>query len=196
MTGERRGAPSGVVFLDRDGVLNEDEPGFYVTTPDEWVPIPGSLEAVARLTEAGQRVVVVTNQAAIARGLLDEATLSEIHAKLVACVESAGGRIAGVFHCPHGADAGCGCRKPGTGLIERAERTLGVRAQDAPFVGDKESDLLAARRAGCRPILVRTGHGASWDARESSVPEAPVYANLERAVAALLAEADGEQPQG
>jgi D-glycero-D-manno-heptose 1,7-bisphosphate phosphatase len=146
-----------LVFLDRDGVINEDSAD-YIKSPDEWVPIAGSLEAIARLSRAGYEIIVVTNQSGLARGLFDEETLA----------------------------AGCDCRKPRPGLIERAESVLGVRAGGAPLVGDKESDLVAARRAGCRPILVRTGHGGQWQPQESELGRVEVCRDLAQAVERIL----------
>jgi D-glycero-D-manno-heptose 1,7-bisphosphate phosphatase len=174
-----------LVFLDRDGVINEDSAD-YIKSPDEWVPIAGSLEAIARLSRAGYEIIVVTNQSGLARGLFDEETLAAIHARLRRAVEAVGGRIAGIFHCPHLPESGCDCRKPRPGLIERAESVLGVRAGGAPLVGDKESDLVAARRAGCRPILVRTGHGGQWQPQESELGRVEVCRDLAQAVERIL----------
>lgn len=143
-----------VVFLDRDGVINADSTEF-IKGVAEWKPLPGSLDAIARLCQAGFEVVVLTNQSGIARGLLSPATLDAIHAEMRRQVEAAGGRLAGIFHCPHGAEDGCRCRKPGPGLVEAATRDLGVEAQGAPFVGDRESDLLAARAGGCLPVFIQ-----------------------------------------
>jgi len=180
---------SQLVFLDRDGVINEDH-GEYVVSPEAWCPIAGSLEAIARLTAAGWDVVVVTNQSSIARGLLDEPTLAAIHVTMRNAVEACGGRLTAVLHCPHHPDAGCACRKPEPGLIHEAERRLGRSARGAPFIGDKPSDVEAARRAGCRPVLVRTGHGAGRDAEAAARQHGvPVYDDLAQAVDALLAEA-------
>jgi D-glycero-D-manno-heptose 1,7-bisphosphate phosphatase len=174
------------VFLDRDGVINEESRD-YVKRVDEWHPIPGSLEAIARLSRAGFDVVVLTNQSGIGRGLYDEASLQSIHRALIGSVEALGGSIRGIFHCPHLPEAGCGCRKPKPGLIERAERELGLHAPGTPMVGDRLSDLTAARAKGCRPILVRTGRGeiAAREAKTSGRLE--IYADLAAAVDALLA---------
>lgn len=162
-----------LVFLDRDGVLGRDSP-HYVRSLADWRPIPGSLEAIARLTRAGHRVAVVTNQSGIARGLLDERAVDAIHAKLRAQVAALGGRIDGVFFCPHHPDAGCSCRKPGTALLEEALRSLDAPAEGALFVGDKRSDALAAIAFGARAVLVETGQ---------PLPPAddPIWAHAERA---------------
>jgi len=155
------------VFLDRDGVINEDSSAF-IRSVHEWKPIPGSLEAIARLSGVGFTVVVVTNQSGVARGLLDMKQLSRIHAELIHSVEAAGGSIAGIFFCPHAPEDGCDCRKPESGLIRRACLSLGLDAKGAPMVGDRLSDVEAARRAGCRPFLVQTG---LLDASKSAAAE-------------------------
>ncbi|MEM9175229.1 MAG: D-glycero-beta-D-manno-heptose 1,7-bisphosphate 7-phosphatase [Myxococcota bacterium] len=155
-------APSGsdgaapVVLLDRDGVINEDRAEF-IREVDDWHPLPGSLAAIARLHRAGRRVVIVTNQSGIARGLIAPSALEAIHVRLRSEVEAAGGAIAGIFHCPHHPDDGCVCRKPRPGLIEAAARTLGFDPRAASMVGDRRSDVEAARAAGCRAVLVRSG---------------------------------------
>jgi D-glycero-D-manno-heptose 1,7-bisphosphate phosphatase len=151
-----------IVILDRDGVINEDSDD-YVKSPAEWRPIAGSLEAIASLHRAGFQVVVVSNQSGLARGLFDAAALDAIHDEMRRQVEASGGRLEGVFFCPHAPDAGCGCRKPEPGLLEQAERSLGVSLRGCPLVGDKESDLELARRTGCEPFLVRTGKGAATE---------------------------------
>ncbi|MBW2499631.1 MAG: D-glycero-beta-D-manno-heptose 1,7-bisphosphate 7-phosphatase [Deltaproteobacteria bacterium] len=175
-----------IIFLDRDGVLNEDSPDF-ITAPDQWHPIAGSLEAVAALSQAGYRIAIVTNQSAIARGLLDEPGLEAIHSKLRGEVEACGGRIDVILHCPHAPDAGCACRKPAPGLIEAASAALDVDPRGAPLVGDRLSDLEAARRAGCRPLLVRSGRLTPADLRSVESEGVGVYPDLATAAEALLA---------
>jgi|SRR5690554_626764 len=147
-----------LIILDRDGVINEDSDAF-IKSVDECLPIPGSIDAIVRLSQAGYTVVVATNQSGIARGLLDEYTLAHIHQYLTEAVEQSGGELAGFFYCPHGPDDGCSCRKPEPGLLEGIARELGVNLQDVPFVGDSLRDMVAAQAAGCRPVLVRTGKG-------------------------------------
>lgn len=142
-----------LVLIDRDGVINRDSTE-YIKRVEEWQPLPGSLEAIADLTRAGFTVAVVTNQSGIGRGLLTEKTLAAIHAAMRQAVETAGGRIAGIHHCPHLPDDGCDCRKPRPGLLHRAAEALGLPLAGAPFIGDKISDVEAARAAGARPILV------------------------------------------
>ena len=174
------------VILDRDGVINHDSDA-YIKTPEEWEPLGGSLDAIAALTDAGFQLAVITNQSGIGRGLLSEAMLQRIHAKMRGAVEAAGGRIAGIYHCPHRPDEGCECRKPATGMLERLEEELGFSLPGTPLIGDKASDLELARRVGARPILVRTGYGAETLAKLDHSVE--VYPDLAAATAALIAEA-------
>jgi len=149
-----------LIILDRDGVINHDSDA-YIKSPEEWQPLPGSLEAIARLTKAGWRIAVATNQSGVGRGLFDLATLSAIHAKMHASVTSAGGRIDAVFFCPHAADSNCSCRKPKPGMIEEVLRRFGAEPREVWVVGDALRDLQAAATIGCRPVLVLTGKGRS-----------------------------------
>lgn len=183
------GPPAKLVVMDRDGVINEDSGEFIKSVP-EWRPIAGSLEAIAALTRAGYRTVVVTNQSGIARGLLTENILHDIHDRMRDAVRAAGGELAGIYYCPHLPDDGCDCRKPRTALLRRAERDLGVTLANIPFVGDRSSDVEAAEAVGARPILVRTGSGA---ATERALPSgrAEVFDDLGAAARALLAERRG-----
>ena len=178
----------GCVLLDRDGVINHDTPGFYVRTPAQWRPIDGSLEAIAALCGAGFAPVVVTNQSGLGRGLFSAGALKRIHAKMTDAVASAGGRLEGIYHCPHKPDEGCGCRKPAAGLVRQMERALGYSARGAPLIGDKLSDLQLARNVGARPILVRTGHGAIT-LSELTYSNVDVFADLAQAAKALIREA-------
>lgn len=147
-----------LVILDRDGVINHDSDA-YIKTPDEWRPIPGSIEAIARLSQAGLRVAVATNQSAIARGLVDPPTLAAIHSRMQRAVQDAGGRIDAVFFCPHGPDDGCECRKPRPGMVLEILRRFRVDPEDALLAGDSLRDLQAARAAGVRAALLLTGKG-------------------------------------
>ncbi|MBN1434168.1 D-glycero-beta-D-manno-heptose 1,7-bisphosphate 7-phosphatase [Candidatus Fermentibacterales bacterium] len=146
------------VFLDRDGVINQNRDD-YVRSLSQWVPIAGSLQAIARLSRAGHPVVVVSNQSAIARGLTTSDEVDRIHERMVAEVAELGGRIAGVYCCPHHPDEGCACRKPRTGLIERAASELSIDLRGGFMVGDAASDMAMARAAGLRAVLVQTGRG-------------------------------------
>ena len=146
------------VILDRDGVINHDSDA-YIKSPEEWVPIAGSLEAIAALNRNGYRVVVVTNQAGIGRGLFDVATLDRIHAKMRKLVEEAGGHIEAIYHCPHPPEDGCHCRKPRTGMYEQFAKQFNVDLDGIPAVGDSLKDMQAAQSIGAEAILVETGNG-------------------------------------
>ena len=169
--------PMKLVVLDRDGVINLDSDQ-YIKSPEEWKPIPGSLEAIARLTQAGFRVVIATNQSGLGRGLFDMATLNAMHDKMHKAVSQLGGRIDAVFFCPHALDAGCACRKPKPGmLLEIAER-FGVALEDVPAIGDSLRDLQAASAAGARPVLVLTGKGALTRTEGHLPPGTRIFADL------------------
>lgn len=145
------------VYLDRDGVINENSRE-YVKSIDEWIPIPGAIEAIARLSRAGHRVVVVTNQSAVARKFCSEGDVLEIHRHMRSLVEEAGGIISGIFYCPHHPEDDCECRKPRTGLIDRAREELGL-PEGGYIVGDAGTDMELGRRSGLKTILVLTGRG-------------------------------------
>ena len=147
-----------LVILDRDGTINHDSDE-HVKSPAEWRPIEGSLEAIARLTQAGFRIVVATNQSGIARGLLDTATLISIHDTLQRAAIQAGGRIDAFFFCPHAADAKCRCRKPEPGMLLEVARRFNISLENTYMAGDALRDLQAAAAAGARPVLVLTGRG-------------------------------------
>ncbi len=175
-----------LVVLDRDGVINADSDQ-YIKSPEEWKPIAGSLEAIARFTQAGFHVVVATNQSGIGRGLFDMATLNAMHDKMHKAVNKLGGRIDAVFFCPHANDAGCACRKPQPGmLLEIAER-FDVALEGVPVIGDSLRDLQAASSAGARPVLVLTGKGA-LTLKAGGLPEGTeIHQDLAAAAAALAA---------
>jgi D-glycero-D-manno-heptose 1,7-bisphosphate phosphatase len=147
-----------LVILDRDGVINEDSDDF-IKNADEWIPIEGSITAIARLYKAGFCVVVATNQSGVGRGIFGIDELETMHKKMLQLVDEAGGRIEGIFYCPHHPDDQCDCRKPKSGLIESIERSLSTSAAGAVVVGDSLRDLQPAIKMGCRPILVKTGKG-------------------------------------
>ena len=178
-----------LVLLDRDGVINEDSDD-YIKSPEEWVPIPGSLEAIAQLNHAGYRVIVLTNQSGLARGLFDPDTLARIHQRLRRALSAVGGTVSGIFFCPHGPDEGCGCRKPLPGLFEEVAERLQVSLRGVPAIGDSLRDLQAAEAVGARPILVRTGKGRRTEAALPADHGYPVFDDLAAAVHALLAEAE------
>jgi D-glycero-D-manno-heptose 1,7-bisphosphate phosphatase len=166
-----------LVILDRDGVINYDSKQF-IKSPAEWRPIPGSLEAIARLNQAGYRVVVATNQSGIGRGLFDMDTLNAIHDKMHRAVLAAGGRIDAIFYCPHAVDAGCRCRKPKTGMFERIANCFNIDLPGTPAVGDSLRDLQAAAAVGAKPLLVMTGKGVLTQT-EGGLPEGTlIFADL------------------
>lgn len=165
-----------LVILDRDGVINHDSVEF-VKTPDEWIPLPGSLEAIARLNGAGWRVVVATNQSGLGRGLFDTTALNAMHAKFRRELSRLGGQIEGIFICPHAPDFGCDCRKPLPGMFLDIARRFEISLQGVPAVGDSLRDLQAAAAAGCQPWLVRTGNGKRTE-QETLPPGTHVHDNL------------------
>ncbi|MGL6159786.1 D-glycero-beta-D-manno-heptose 1,7-bisphosphate 7-phosphatase [Microbulbifer sp.] len=147
-----------LIVLDRDGVINQDSAD-YIKTVDEWIPLPGSIEAIASLSRAGHQIVVATNQSGLARGYFDLDDLEAMHARMRALVEDAGGEIAAIFYCPHGPDDNCRCRKPKSGLLDAIEAEFDTSLHDCWLVGDSLRDLQAGLEKGCKPVLVRTGKG-------------------------------------
>jgi D-glycero-D-manno-heptose 1,7-bisphosphate phosphatase len=175
-----------LIVLDRDGVINHDS-AHFIKSPDEWRPIPGSLEAIARLNHAGYRVVVATNQSGIGRGLFDMATLNLIHEKLHKALALAGGRVDAVFFCPHTGDSDCECRKPRPGMLREIGQRFAIDLADVPVIGDSLRDLQAAEAVGAKPMLVLTGKGEKT-LREGSFPKNTViFPDLAFAASALLA---------
>lgn len=154
-----------LVILDRDGTINEDS-AEYVKSPAEWQPLPGALEAIARLNHAGWHVVVASNQSGLGRGLFDVASLNAMHAKMHTLLAAVGGRVDAIFYCPHAPDDHCRCRKPEPGLFEQIGERYGIDLQDVPAVGDTPRDLAAAVTAGCEPHLVLTGKALAYRGRE------------------------------
>jgi len=166
-----------LVILDRDGVINYDSPAF-VKSPDEWVALPGSLEAIARLSQAGWRVVLATNQSGLARGLFSIETLNAIHAKMRQELLPLGGHVDAIFLCPHGPDDGCDCRKPKPGMLHEIAYRFDVDLSQVPVVGDSLRDLEAAAAAGCQPWLVLTGNGQKTQQAHTLPPGTQVAATL------------------
>jgi D-glycero-D-manno-heptose 1,7-bisphosphate phosphatase len=198
--------PMKLIILDRDGTINEDRDDF-VKTPDEWVPIPGALEAIARLNQAGWHTVVATNQSGLGRGTFDMATLNAMHVKMNQMLAKQGGRIDAVFFCPHAPEDGCSCRKPLPGLFEQIGERFGVPLRDVPVVGDSLRDLQAGAAVGCQPHFVRTGKGgrlgdAAVEALCAQVPGTRVHADLAAFAEHLIREgrksrvATGESDSG
>jgi D-glycero-D-manno-heptose 1,7-bisphosphate phosphatase len=175
-----------LVILDRDGVINFDSAQF-IKSPDEWEPIPGSLEAIARLNQAGFRVVVASNQSGIGRGLFDMATLNAIHNKMHKALGRLGGRIDALFFCPHTADSNSACRKPNTGMFLEIARRFNTDLGGVPCVGDSLRDLVAAAEVGGQPMLVLTGKGEKTRA-DGDLPEGTLtFADLAEAVKYIIA---------
>ncbi|EIC29630.1 MULTISPECIES: D-glycero-beta-D-manno-heptose 1,7-bisphosphate 7-phosphatase [Methylomicrobium] len=172
------------VLLDRDGVINEDSDAF-IKSPEEWRPIPGSLEAIALLGSHGFKVVVITNQSGIARGLFDLSMLERIHRKMRRLAAENGGAIEAIYYCPHGPEDDCDCRKPKAGLIRAFAAEHRADLHDAVLVGDSLRDIQAAEAAGIRPILVKTGKGRKTLAANPHL-KIPVFDNLYDAANALV----------
>jgi D-glycero-D-manno-heptose 1,7-bisphosphate phosphatase len=164
-----------LVILGRDGILNEYREE-HVTTPQEWQPVPGALEAVARINHAGWHVVVATNQSGIGRGMIDMSAVNTVHAHMNKMLQVQGGRLDAVFFCPHTPEDQCDCRKPKPGMLLDVGRRYGIDLEQVPVVGDTARDLIAAHAAGCEPHLVLSGRAATL------APDA---------VAALLAQVPG-----
>jgi len=176
------------VLLDRDGVINVDSPD-YILTPEQWNPIPGSLEAISRLTEAGIAVTIVSNQSALGRGMLDSLTFEAIHSKLMLSIEEAGGFITHASYCPHKPDDCCNCRKPKPGMLFETLDALSLPANQALFIGDSIRDVEAAHAANMPVELVQSGYGDAEMILEKSrllVPSIKAYTDLAAAVDDLL----------
>ncbi|MFH1605023.1 MAG: D-glycero-beta-D-manno-heptose 1,7-bisphosphate 7-phosphatase [Pseudomonadota bacterium] len=174
-----------LVLLDRDGVINHDSEQ-YIKNPDEWIPIPGSLGAIARFTQAGYRVVIATNQSGLSRGLFDMAALNAMHDKMHKAANQLGGRIDAVFFCPHALEAGCNCRKPRPGMLREIAKRLDVDLTGVPAIGDSLRDLQAASAVGARPILVLTGKGEQALAAGGLPEGTEIYQDLAAAAMALV----------
>jgi len=179
-----------LIILDRDGVLNEDSDA-YVKSVDEWIPLPGSAEAVGKLCKAGYTVAVATNQSGLARGYFTQADLDAMHAKMTALAAEQGGEFAHIAYCPHGPDDHCDCRKPLPGLIHQVENALGVTAEGAWMIGDSIRDLEAGAAAGTQVALMRTGKGEKSEHKLTShvsLSKAPVFDDLAAFVEWLIAD--------
>jgi D-glycero-D-manno-heptose 1,7-bisphosphate phosphatase len=174
-----------LIILDRDGVINQDSDSF-IKSPDEWIPIPGSLEAIARLNQAGYLVVVSTNQSGIARGLFDILTLNAIHQKLHVAAQMAGAEIDAIFFCPHAADDNCDCRKPKPGMLNAIAKRFNISLKGVPTVGDSLRDLQAGFVVGCVPYLVLTGKGEKTRDKGGLPPGTTIYPDLAAVVDRLL----------
>jgi D-glycero-D-manno-heptose 1,7-bisphosphate phosphatase len=175
-----------LIILDRDGVINEDSDD-YIKSPDEFIPIAGSLAAIARVKQAGYTVVVATNQSGVARRLFDIGTLNAIHEKLQRELARYGASLDGIFFCPHGPADGCDCRKPKAGLLREIATRFQVDLDGVPSVGDSLRDVEAAREVGATPMLVKTGKGQrTLDKHATELCDVAVYDDLARAVDMLV----------
>lgn len=179
-----------LIIYDRDGTLNEDRDD-YVTSAEEWQPIPGALEAVARLTQAGWHAVVATNQSGLGRGLFDMAALNAMHLKLNQQLALAGGRLDAIFFCPHVPSDECDCRKPLPGLMQQIGERYAIDLKNVPAVGDSLRDMQAAQAAGCEAHLVLTGKAGAMDEAEraallAQVPGTVVHKDLSAFADAIL----------
>jgi D-glycero-D-manno-heptose 1,7-bisphosphate phosphatase len=177
-----------LIILDRDGVINYDSDQ-YIKSPEEWRPIPGSLDAVARLTQWGWRVVVATNQSGVGRGLFEMDTLNAIHDKMLRAAAHAGGRIDSIFFCPHTNADKCSCRKPKPGMLKEIAQRYNLDLAGVPAIGDSLRDLQAAVAVGAQPILVLTGKGQKTLLDPALPKDVPVFPDLAAAVAGLTKDA-------
>ena len=174
-----------LAILDRDGVINFDSE-HYIKAPSEWRPIPGSIEAIARLNQNGYRIAVATNQSGIGRGLFDMGTLNAINDKMMELVFRQGGRIDALFFCPHTAADECGCRKPRTGMLEEIAVRFHTELKGIPCIGDSLKDLQAAEAVAAQPILVLTGKGAKTKEDGGLPRKTLVFADLDEASRHLI----------
>ena len=173
------------IILDRDGVINYDS-DFYIKSPDEWIPIPGSLEAIAQLNRAGYRVLIATNQSGIARGYYDLETLDLIHEKFINLLAQVGGYVEEIFFCPHHPDDHCYCRKPQPGLFHKMQEKYPLDFSSLFFVGDNLSDVQVAKVVGCTPLLVLTGKGEKMLQDNPDLQSVNVFPDLAAAVQFIL----------
>ncbi|MDY0074192.1 MAG: D-glycero-beta-D-manno-heptose 1,7-bisphosphate 7-phosphatase [Thauera sp.] len=176
-----------LIILDRDGVINQDSDQF-IKSPEEWKPIPGSLEAIARLNQWGWRVVVATNQSGVGRGLFGMDTLNAINDKMVRSLTQLGGRLDAIFFCPHAADSTCDCRKPKPGMFHQIAERFNVDLYGVPCVGDSLRDLQAGISVGCEPFLVLTGKGEKTREHPDLPPNTRIFADLDEVAGVLTAE--------
>lgn len=179
-----------LVILDRDGVINKDSSSF-VKSPEEWLPIKGSLEAIARLSQAGYEVVIITNQSGIGRKLFNADTLAKIHVRMIDYIQQYGGKVQSILFCPHHPDDNCDCRKPLTGMYDDLAKRMNINFNGVYSVGDSVRDLVAAKAAGASPVLVKTGNGRKsfkkiMSDNELSLESTPVFDNLASFADALL----------
>jgi len=174
-----------LIILDRDGVINYDSDN-YIKSVEEFIPLPGSLEAIAALNSAGYRIAIATNQSGISRGYYDIDTLDAMHKKLASELEKVGGHIDYIAYCPHGPDDHCSCRKPLSGMLEKIAQHFDTELSGVPVVGDSLRDLQSAQTVGASPMLVKTGKGERTITKEEGIEGIPVFADLAAAAAHLI----------
>lgn len=182
-----------LIILDRDGVINRDSDDF-IKSPDEWIPLPGSLEAIARLNQAGYRVAVATNQSGVARGLFTMLTLNAIHQKLHAAAQQIGADVDAIFFCPHAASDNCDCRKPKAGMLRAIGKRFDVNLKGVPVVGDSLRDLQSGYVVGCTPYLVLTGKGEKTKEKGGLPPGTLIFKDLAAVVDHLLKAPEAATP--
>lgn len=175
-----------ILILDRDGVINQDSDAF-VKSAAEWIPLPGSIEAIAKLYKAGWTLAIATNQSGLARGKFTQQDLDEQHAKMLQLVHAVGGDLHHIAWCPHGPEDGCDCRKPKAGLLDQISQALNINLTGATMVGDALRDLQAGQARGCQAVLVRTGKGEKTLADGKGLEEVQVVADLAELAEQLLA---------
>ena len=175
------------IILDRDGVINEEDAN-YIKCLAEWIPIPGSLDAIAALSQSGYRIFIITNQSGIGRGYYHETDLAEIHQHLIHEVERRGGQIDGIYHCPHTPKANCQCRKPATGLFLELQQDHQLALNNAIYVGDKITDLQAGDGAGAHSVLLKTGDGQTTLSQLPDNHTYPVFSHLNELANAILTQ--------
>ncbi|MBW5802637.1 D-glycero-beta-D-manno-heptose 1,7-bisphosphate 7-phosphatase [Coxiella endosymbiont of Ornithodoros amblus] len=166
-----------LIILDRDGVINYDSEN-YIKHPDEWIPIPGSLSAIARLNQVGYQVVIATNQSGVDRGYYSLDILEAIHEKMRRELAKAGGRVTDIYFCPHVPQANCPCRKPKPGLLDLIAEDFPKKLKGSTLVGDSLGDIQAARAVGCLPVLVKTGNGEKTVANGEGLEDVPIFEDL------------------
>ena len=174
------------IILDRDGVINFDSDK-YIKSPDEWRAIPGSLEAMAQLNQAGFNIIVISNQSGIGRGFYTLKDFEATNQKMMRELKEVGGEIKKIYFCPHVAEDHCDCRKPKPGMLLQAVKEFGFDLKETFFIGDKQSDYLAAKTAGCDFILVKTGYGKEMLQKHSEIKkQAMVAKDLQEAVRIVI----------
>lgn len=174
-----------LIVLDRDGVINYDSDD-YVKTEDEWIALPDAMQALGKLTQAGYKIAIATNQSGIARGYFSEDTLAAMHTKMTTLASEEGAVIDYIAYCPHGPDDNCDCRKPLPGLIHQIAKGLNHDVAGSYMVGDSLRDLQAGQAAGLKPVLVLTGKGQRTLDKGQGLEGVPVYEDLNRFVDAIL----------